>query len=304
MADFIAQLLRRAKVGKADSASQSKIDALAERLGVTFPKSLLQLWRASDSIPLDALDAHLLGPAEILLLLEENTWPPQLVERGCVPLLDDHQSNYLAVMVRPPLAFRIAHLLHDDSSRLLYRNVDGFARGLLEALDSGDSADSFFRETQGDYPPDAPRPPRDQEAARALLATDGADGEWNYAVQLLDASNLDEWAKLLETDHFIRRDVVDRLRSMQEPAIHELLERDQRTFQAFARTVAKAARSAGLEVGERKHDCLQIGGKWMNLEMSFYRRNIPNAMPRLLAWFEDVIAGRNPYDRDGHFMTD
>lgn len=97
------------------------------------------------------------------------------------------------------------------------------------ALNAGEFAASFFSMTQGDYPPDGLRSHDDQDAARTLLLTDGTREEWNYAIQLLDAANLVEWAKLLETDHFVRRDAVARMQQMQDPAIQELLERDDLT---------------------------------------------------------------------------
>jgi hypothetical protein len=137
------------------------------------------------------------------------------------------------------------------------------------------------------------------------MATDGKHEEWNYAAQLLDAANLTEWARLLETDHFVRRDVVARMRQMQAPAIRELLLRDQLAFNDFARAAAEAARGAGLDVGERMEgECLRVGRKWMDLEGFFYRRNIRDAIPRMIAWFKDSIAGRDPHDRTDHFMVD
>jgi hypothetical protein len=219
-------------------------------------------------------------------------------------VLDDHQSNYLAAIVRKPLAFRVARLPHDDGGRLLYRDVDSFICALLEALDRDESADLSFHDTQGDYPADSPRTRADQSAARALMATDGARGEWTYAAQLLDASNLTEWASLLETDPFVRRDVVARMERMADPAIRELLRRDRLAFEDFATKAAEAAREAGLDVGRRERDALQVGGKWMNLEVFFHRRRLPDAIPRMVAWFEDLLASRNPYDRPGHFISD
>jgi hypothetical protein len=304
MVDFIDQLLSRAEVRLGSPASPSSIDALGERFGAAIPGPLDRLWRAGETIALKTLDAHIASPTEILQWTNNGSWGEQLIEYGFVPILDDHQSNYLAVIVRPPLAFRVVRLPHDDESRLLYRDLDSFAKALLMALDAGESADSFFSGTQGDYPPDTPRSRNDQDAARALLTTDGTCGEWNYAIQLLDAANLAEWANLLETDHFVRRDAVARMRLMQAPTIQELLKRDQQAFEEFARAAADAARRAGLEVGERKSGCLQVGGKWMQLDGFFHRRKIRDAMPRMAAWFEDVIAGRNPYDRPGHFMVD
>ncbi|MGH7171980.1 MAG: hypothetical protein ACRELG_17030 [Gemmataceae bacterium] len=304
MKDSLDELLGRDEVIKVERSSPPVIDALSKHFTTTFPESLFRLWDAGDNIALETIDAHIPGATEILQLIDEGAWSDPFVEGGFIPVLDDHQSNYLVVIIYAPLAPRIAYLPHDDGGRLLYRDLDGFAKALLKALDAGESADLFFHETQGDYPPDAPRSRTDQDAARALLATDGTREEWNYATQLLDASNLAEWAKLLETDHFVRRDVIARMQQMHAPAIRELLRRDRLSFDAFARATAEAARRAGLKVGERRQAVLQIGGKWMNLESFFHRRNIPNAMPRMIAWFEDLIAGRNPHDRAGHFMAD
>ncbi len=67
----------------------------------------------------------------------DGAWGGQLLTRGFVPVLDDHQSNYLAVIVHAPLAYRVVYLPHDDGSRLLYRDLHGFAKALLEKKVSG-----------------------------------------------------------------------------------------------------------------------------------------------------------------------
>ncbi len=304
MANAVDQLLARDDVATSEPAPRAYIDDLAGRFGAVQPASLIELWGATDGVNLDSLDAHILGPTEVILTIDEQAWPPGLVDQGFLPVLDDHQSNYLAVLVRGPLAFRVAYLPHDDGSRLLYRDVASLLQALIVALNGDELACLFFHDTQGDYPPDAPRSQADQRAARALMATDGTRDEWNYAAQLLDASNLAEWGTLLETDHFVRRDVVARMEKMTDPAIRELLRQDRVAFEEFATRTAEAAREAGLEVGRRERDALQVGGKWMNLEGFFHRRRISDAVPRMLAWFEDLIAGRNPHDRPGHFMCD
>ena len=287
-----------------EPAPRAYVDDLADRFGAVLPASLIKLWDVTDGVALESLDAHILGPTEVILLIDEQGWPGELVDEGFLPVLDAHQSNYLAVNVRGPLAFRVAHLYHFAEGRILYLDVDSFIRALLDALDQDESADLFFYDTPGDYPADSPRTREDQSAARALMATDGARYEWNFAAQLLDASNLTEWATLLETDHFVRRDVVERMEKMTDPAIRELLRRDRVAFEDFAVRAAEAAREAGLDVGRRNRYALQVGGKWMNLEGFFHRRSIPDAFPRMLDWFEDLIADRNPHGRPGHFMAD
>jgi len=304
MGDVIDKLLARDDTGTTDAAARSEIDAVSRYFDAAVPELLVKLWRASDGVTLERLDAHLLGPSEVRYLVADGAWNEDLVERGFLPVLDDHQSNYLVVIVRDPLAVRVAHVPHDDGSRLLYRDFESCVADLLRAMDSEASADLYLHDAQGDYAPDAPRPEEDQNAARELMRTAGEREEWNYAAQLLDASNLPEWAKLLETDHFVRRDVRARMRKMSSPAIRQLLRKDKAAFEAFATLAADAARRTGLKVGGRQGDALQVGGKWMNLEGFFHRRNIPNALPRMIAWFEDLIAGRNPHHRTGHYMAD
>ena len=303
MADFVEQFLKHADVVRGDAAAASTIEALAARYRATFPEPLLRIWGAGD-LWLETLDAHVPGANEILQLVEKGGWPAELLARGLVPVLNDHQSNYLAVMVRSPLAFRVVHVPHDNGTRMLYRDLDGFAKGMLEALGAGKSADVFLHATQGDYPPGGTRPQGDQDAARILLASDGSGEEWNYAAQLLDEGNLYEWARLLETEHFVRRDVLARLRQLQSPAIRELLSQDRHAFVEFARQVAEAARDSGLKVGERRDGVLRVEGSWMNLDAFYHRRRIPDAMPRMMAWFQDLIARRDPRERPGNFMND
>jgi hypothetical protein len=68
--------------------------------------------------------------------------------------------------------------------------------------------------------------------------------------------------------------------------------------------ICQPAVAAIAALREQKSAVLKIGGKWMNLEAFFHRRNVPNAMPRMISWFEDLLAGRNPHNRPGHFMAD
>jgi len=303
MTDFVDQFLNHADVVRGDPPSPSTIDALAARYGATFPEPLLRIWSAGD-LTLETLDAHVPGAGEVLQLVERGGWPGELLARGLVPVLNDHQSNYLAVIVRSPLAFRVVHVPHDNGTRMLYRDLKGYAQGMLEALGAGKSADLFLHETNGDYPPDAPRPQADQDAARVLLGSDGSREEWNYAAQLLDEGNLAEWEQLLETEHFVRRDVLARMRQLQSPAIRELLARDHHAFGEFARTVVEAARDSGMKVGERRDGVLRVEGSWMNLDAFYHRRRIPDAMPRMMAWFQDLFARRDPRERPGNFMAD
>lgn len=284
MDDAVDQLLSRGDIETAGPASRSKIDAVARQFDGLLPSLLPKLWRASDGVILCDLEAHIPGPSEALDLIAGDAWEQHWLERGFVPVLDDRQGSYLAAIVSDPCAFRIAHVPHDDKSRLIYRDFESCLYSLIQAMDSGvTDACMFLHESKGDYPPDTPRSEEDQDVARALMAGGNEDQAWNYAAQLLDASNLDEWAKLLETDHVVRGDVRARMQQMTSPAIHDLFEKDQKAFDEFAELTAIAVKKAGHNVGIRKNECLQVDGHWMNLEAFFYCRNMPNAMERVIA---------------------
>lgn len=302
MDDVVDRLL--AHVSAEKSALQSDIVALERSCNAPIPKALERLWQISDGAPLDALRARILGPKEILNLLADDPWEKMFKARALLPFLDDNESNYLAVSMRSPLSFRVLHLPHDDGSRLLYKSIESCFDALLAAMESGDTADIFIHETAGDYPAEGPRSLEDQNAAKSLLNKAHVLDEWNHAIQLLDASNLDEFAKVLETDHFIRRDALERMRNMQSPAIQELLQRDGSAFECFVSDVRFASQAAGIEVGERQDDALMIAGQWYNLEAFFYRRKIAQGMPRMMDWIQDRLNGENPYHRPGNFMTD
>jgi hypothetical protein len=102
---------------------------------------------------------------------------------------------------------------------------------------------------------------------------------------------------------------------MSSPAIAELLRKDDTAFEQFALAVEEAAQQAGLTTRRRSRTALEIDRrdspallkrdkKVMDLEAVFYRRHIPRALPRLMAWFHDAVAGQNPRKRQDHFFAD
>jgi hypothetical protein len=149
----------------------------------------------------------------------------------------------------------------------------------------------FLNENVGDYGPDVRRSERDQQAARALLITDGNDNEWNFAVQLLDETNLEEFARLLETDHFVRRDARARMDAMKSPAIRELRARDRKAFAQFTEELSAAAQAAGLRVERaNSEESLRVGGIFVSLETFFHQRRGQDAMAKVIARIQELIA--------------
>jgi hypothetical protein len=286
MPDLIDELLTRDDVIAAEPPDSAAIEAALSRVRSRIPELLLKLWRAADGVQLDSIDAELVS-LEAALEMAPVMGPEEL---GFLPLLDTHQSNYVGVMIREPLAPRVGYMPHDDGPEgmmLRYRDVDRFLQALMTALDRGKNADLYFYNEEGDYPLDGPRTAADRESARALLSTDGTHGEWNWAIGLLDATNVPEWKRLLETPREVRCDVLMRLRQMSDPAIKELIASDEQAIQEFAEVLAEAARQAGFHVGERSGSALKVNKSGWDLDSFFYKRHRPDAVRKIVAWFKN-----------------
>jgi hypothetical protein len=303
MIDCIDRLLSHESASTRSPADPAAIKAIAEALGDPVPGPLLALWRRSDGIELTSLNAEILSTGETLDLLSESCWLG-LPRRGLLPFFDDHESNLLTVSTRGPLAPRVVYVPHDDGSRLMFRDIESCFGALWAHARAGEEACTILSDAHGDYAPDGPRTVADQAAATALLAQPHTLDEWNHAVQLLHEDNTDQWQRLLETDHFIRRDARARMRAMSSRSIQSLLEADRRAFEAFVREVIEAAARAGFRPGSRKHEMVEFQGCWLNMDVHFHRRNVPQAIPRLIVWISDSIAGRDPRQRPGHYHSD
>ena len=280
----LKSLLGADGVVRGSPAEPEVITEVAALFKSGLPQDLLDVWGVSNGLALDPIDADLLSCAQVLQFTTEGP-------RGMLPLFHDRQSNYLALAMNAPRAPRLLHVPHDDSPRLLFSGIESCVEALLRCLESGESLDIFLHEAEGDYAPDVRRSERDQQAARALLATDGQNDEWNFATQLLDETNLVEFARLLETDHFVRRDVRARMDAMQSPAIRELRAADRQAFAQFTEDLATSAQAAGLSVEKSKSDeTLRIGGIFISLETFFHQRNQPNAKAKAIARIQELIA--------------
>lgn len=334
MADFLDSILSFPEVDAASPASDADIGKLAELFGTSLPEDIVNLWRRSAGIKMPAIYAEILSPQTIYDLMTnpsyDHSWHKMLVQYGWLLLLDMNSSDYVVMAIREPLTPRLVWMPHDDGPGLLYRQLDGMLADLLRMLNNSNNqkdsttdefeedeeaicdADSFFNSSNaGDYALSSKvqRTKEDHVAARKFLSTPHQHYEWNFAAQLLDETTLAEWEKLLDTDHFIRRDVRTRLEAIKTPAIEALLKKSESDFDAFILELSQAAKQAGLKVGAVQKDkgngpIMKIGKSSMILEAFFHRRNIPNAIPRLIQWMQDQDAGKNPNDRENNYMTD
>ena len=276
-------------------ARAEQIAAVGKRFGGAVPEGVAQIWRVADGLTLGQFEGELIGASALLEMLEQQRWPEEYSSNGLLPVIGDGQSNYVVAHGGPPLEPRLSYLPKDDGPSIVYRDVASLLADLLRGFESGDTADLFLAEVTGDYEPEAPRTAQDLADAKALLAA-GDDESLRGAITLLDATCLTHWARLLETGHFVRREAKARMSCLASPEIQALLAADGAAFAAFAELATRAARQAGEQVGERRDDALQVGGRWINLDALFYRRNIPGAFDRLVAWF---AAGAKGEDRRG-----
>lgn len=287
----IESLLAADGVDASGPANPGALAEVAALFKTALPESLANLWRAANGAALNPVDADLLSCEQVMEFSRKPEAGPAWVSLGMLPLFHDRQSNYLALAMSGPLAHRVLHVPHDDGPRLLFAGLESCLDAVAACAGSGESLDIFLHETDGDYSPDARRPERDQQAARALLLTDGKNHEWNFATQLLDETNLEEFARLLETEHFVRRDVRERMDSMQSPEIRKLRSRDRKAFAQFSEDLATTAQTAGLRVEKAgSEETLRIGGIYIGLETFFHERGAPDAMAKAIARIQELIA--------------
>jgi hypothetical protein len=302
MSDLVNAFLSHKSVSRAGASSESDILEIERHFSLTLPEALRRIWKAGDAIEIESKDASWLCPVEILRFVNETQWP--LARQGLLPLLDTHQSNYVVLLTHAPLAPRVAWMPHDDGMRLLYRDFDRFLQELLVVLDGDAYADDFYAGAEGDYGGAAPRDVNDRAAGLQLLQTHGEDFERNLAIQLLDEHAIDAWTRLLNADHFVRRDVLARLRQLSSPQITKLLEQDRAALEKFTAEFAAAAQAAGFRTANVKQGCLPVEGRHFAIEAFFGKRNAPDALPRMMNWLTDILAGRNPNDRPDNIMRD
>jgi hypothetical protein len=225
-----------------------------------------------------------------LEILEEK----RLAEFGYLPFVYDNNSNYLLLQTHSPLAPRVFHFEHDGQLKIIYIDFDSFLKTLTKMLDAEDfSFDEFYLHQftedvlETDCPKTGKRSKKDQEDALELLKTDGKNLEWNFAIQLLNEEVLEPWQFLLETNHFVRRDAVERLSKSESPAMKELFKKDQETFNAYVQSVIDAARAEGLKVDDKPQGtALRIEGQGISLEHFYWLRNTKDVIAEIIAMFK------------------
>ncbi len=304
MNSVLQKIVQHPASKSAPPATEEAIARVAAHYKTKLPEPLLELWRNSDGVEFtNRFYGKLLGPTEVLELLENPVWF-DFAKVQMLPIFDSLESDYHVLCMDELLAYRIMFTPHDDGPNLAYRDLTSFLEDLFVGLSAAEMNSLHFRFNRGDYSADKLRTPADQADALALLAQPKGDHNWNYAIQLLDDSDPEPWKKLLETDHFVRRYARGRLGKMTSPRMKELYQQDLRDFAAFCDQFEKAAKAAGLPVGERDDKTLDIGGHWINLDGLFHLRNEPRAMERMMNLCRDFIDDRDPRERPDYIFKE
>ncbi|MEM7479281.1 MAG: hypothetical protein AAF483_30215, partial [Planctomycetota bacterium] len=157
---------------------------------------------------------------------------------------------------------KIAHIFHDDNSRLRFGSLNEMLAAFASAADVGDAYEDL---TLRSLPP---KDGFDQATFQALIdGLDSEDEEGNslrlrFAMDLCPDSEPKQIAELIERgDEYVRRAALERLRCIDSETARNLFAEDRKMFLAFSDEI-KAMASAN-------------GFKRMNIEMLYAMRNNP-----------------------------
>ena len=284
----------------APPAYPADVARLAGIMADPVPHRLAATWAVTGGAVFDRAGVAVVGPSYLLDWHTDSAETlAEFLGRGWVPVVYDGESNYLAVVARGPFAGRVAHVPHDDGPRLMYRDLDGCFADVGRVVRGHAGAKllvDHLYDTAGDYPAIGRSSDADRAAARLAVARPDDGESWNFAAQLLDADDVAEWRALLETDHFVRRDVLARVRQLAaaSPALAALVQADAVAFERFASQMAATLQGAGVPEPDR-----------FLAETFYYRRHVRGCWERLADWVGDVRAAatRGP-GRGTSFGTD
>jgi hypothetical protein len=287
MQEGTQRLLQHPRVVRRSPASAEDIERVANRFRAPLPEALVELWRISDGLSFGAdpeQDGQLYGVGSVGRSLDQSL---QLAP-GVMPFVQDGQSNFLGLHVNPPLAPRISYLPHADGPSLFYRHLDSCLGDIARLFDTEMTLAEYLGSGAADYAHAAPRDDADDAVARQLLA--GDEDQLVQAVCLLDIRSGDIWPRLLEGGYYARLSALERLKSASTAEAQALLAQDAESFQQFIEFTVRAAEHAGLAITKRSATSLRVGDRWLNLDLLYCRRNIPNAFELLSQSLADGAA--------------
>ena len=226
-------------------------DALTQtetRFAVRLPERFRQLYLTSNGFDLPALRMRVLSLGEI------EAYGDAFADRfKYVPFTDCNDSNPYSICCAEPLAGFIAHVFHDDESRLVCRSLRRFFQLLADAIRTGDDADRLT----GDLDPASPdRSLGDAEIGRELIRytenldpNDCARGEaLRFATQMFGPGGESELQGVLAAgDEYVREAVLRRRRHLNTPEARAILDADAAEYKRFVTELNRSVAAAGFE---------------------------------------------------------
>lgn len=253
--------------------------------GVRLPDDFRALYAARDGQTL---------PWGRLLKLAEIADMAEFFPVGLVPFTDREDSNPHAVCCREPLAGCVAHLFHDDESRLVSRSVGAF----LVSAAAGDWAGELAFEVPE-------RTAADAEAARALArqAAGMPEGDLDrgqalrFAAHLFGPGDEAELLGLIELgDGYTRDSALERLAGIGTPAARDAVRAEAAALNRFIDGLAASLEAEGLrlerERGRPREWSVEPGRIHLNFPMLYAQRRGADFLPELVARIRGWQAGR------------
>jgi hypothetical protein len=260
-------------------ATPNALARVEELFAVHLPDEFRQLYLTSDGFDLP------IAGMRILPLTEIEPYADAFAGRLLyVPFTDSNDSNPYAVCCQEPLVRFVAHVPHDDESRLVCRNLPRFFESLDEAIRSGDGADRLAGDLDFAQPD---RTTADSHTGRELIRyAEGLDPNYyargealRFAAQLFGPGHEPDLSAVLAlSDEYVRTAVLRRCRGLNTPPALAIIAADADAFNRFVAGLAHSVAEAGISQDVSR----------LNLAMLYAGRNrqgfLDDLLVRIRSW--------------------
>jgi cell wall assembly regulator SMI1 len=280
-------------------ATKARLDKLEKAVRLKLPDDFRELYRTANGFSVDggSLEFIEVDEVESMADLAESTF-------GWLPFAHCNDSNYYSVACNEPLRGFVAHLYHDDESKLVCRSLGRFLDVVAERearrqeAQGSDDEDEVAEQTRLDFIDGdlaLAVPERTEEDVRAACevvrlasgldaGTAGHNEALRYAAFLFGAGNEDDLAGLFAHDEYVRETALRRLQHLGTPRATQVIASYRNDLAAFVERTREALRAAGLRVrGEGYAITVDPGNVHLNVEMLYSKRDDPTFLEGLIA---------------------
>lgn len=269
----ILSILRHLGATLRAGATPDAIARVEELFALRLPDEFRQLYLTSDGFDLPVAGMRILPLAEI------EPYADAFAGRfRYVPFTDSNDSNPYSICCQGLLAGFVAHVFHDDESRLVCRNLQRFFELLGEMIWGGGDADRLAGDLDFTHPD---RTTADTDTGRELIRyaesldpSDYTRGEaLRFAAQLFGHGHEPDLSTVLALgDEYVRAAVLRRCRGLNTPAALAIIAADAEEFNRFVAGLTHSVAEAGIPQDVSR----------LNLPMLYADRNRPGVLEELL----------------------